>query len=151
MNNFAQITYTATSWQNAASLTISYPLGTKSYMFDTTAVQEMQVGETIYKSNTPAISFTFGAAQFQILNNTGAAINGEVKFRLALYTREPETPDGATTFLMEFPSRDLFPALGSAGKIYVDTSTNTIYRWNSTQYAFLPGMIDADTAPGDEY
>jgi hypothetical protein len=151
MNNFAEITYTATNWQNATSLTISYPLGTKSYMFDTTAVHEMQAGETIYESNTPEISFTFGAAQLQILNNTGAAINGEVKFRLALYTREPVTPDGATTFLLEFASKDLFPAIGGAGKIYVDTSTNTLYRWNSTQYAFLPGMIDADTAPGDEY
>ncbi len=151
MNNFAQITTTATGWQSAASLLVSYPLGTKSYMFDVAAIHEMQVGETIYKSNTPAFSLTFGAAQVQVLNNTGAAINGEVKFRLALYVREPEAPNGATTFLMEFPSKDLFPALGSAGKIYVDTSTNTIYRWNSTQYAFLPGMIDADTAPGDEY
>jgi hypothetical protein len=151
MNNFAQITYAATNWQNAAPLLVSYPLGTKSYMFNVTAVHEMQIGDTIYKSNGTAFSITFGAARFEITNNTGAAINGEVKFRLALYTREPEAPDGATTFLMEFPSRDLFPSLGSAGKIYVDTSTNTIYRWNSTEYAFLPGLIDADTAPGNEY
>lgn len=151
MNNFAQITYTASNWQNAATTLVSYPLGTKSYMFDVSAIQEMQVGETIYKSNTTAFSLTFGAAQFQVTNNTGATIAGEVQFRLALYVREPEAPDGATTFLMEFPSKDQFPALGSTGKIYVDTSTNTIYRWNSTGYAFLPGLIDADTATGDDY
>ncbi len=38
-----------------------------------------------------------------------------------------------------------FPATGGDATMYVDKSTNTIYRWNGTAYVSLSGMSQLDT------
>ena len=39
--------------------------------------------------------------------------------------------------ILEYESYSEFPVTGEAGKIYVDTSTNIIYRWNGTRYVAI--------------
>jgi len=150
MNDFSEIPYTATNWLHAAKVLVPYPLGTRQYMFDVAAIQEIEIAGTIFLTSGTEFSITFGAAQFEVLNNTGATIDGNVIFRLQLLLRQPTTPTGSS-FLLEFADRSLFPPLGATKTIYIDTSTNNMYRWDTTQYVFLPGLIDADTAPGDDY
>ena len=39
--------------------------------------------------------------------------------------------------VLEFPTRADFPTTGESGKIYIDTATNTPYRWTGTTYATI--------------
>lgn len=43
--------------------------------------------------------------------------------------------------VLEYTSKDNFPASGETGKIYVDTSTNTTYRWGGSNYAEISSSI----------
>lgn len=47
--------------------------------------------------------------------------------------------------LEEYAKRSLFPAIGEQDKIYVDTATNTTWRWSGTGYA----QLDAGLAIGE--
>lgn len=42
--------------------------------------------------------------------------------------------------ILEFSSFDNFPTNGESGKLYVDTSTNSIYRWSGTAYINMSSM-----------
>ena len=41
--------------------------------------------------------------------------------------------------VLEFPNSASFPAVGEAGKVYVDAGTNLTYRWSGTTYVALGG------------
>ena len=41
--------------------------------------------------------------------------------------------------VLEFPNLASFPAVGEAGKVYVDAGTNLTYRWSGTTYVALGG------------
>ena len=43
--------------------------------------------------------------------------------------------------IAEYNGSANFPATGESGKIYVDTSTNTIYRWSGSAYVQIPTSI----------
>ena len=44
--------------------------------------------------------------------------------------------------VIEAEGKDNFPETGEAGKIYLDTTTNTMYRWNETEYIEVSVTID---------
>lgn len=43
--------------------------------------------------------------------------------------------------VLEYSSQSSFPATGETGKIYVDTSTNTTYRWSGTGYVAIGSSL----------
>lgn len=43
--------------------------------------------------------------------------------------------------VLEYASRSAFPATGESGKIYLDASTNKIYRWSGSTYAVVSDTI----------
>lgn len=49
--------------------------------------------------------------------------------------------------VLEYASRSAFPATGETGKIYVDMSTNIIYRWSGSQYVEIsPSLALGETS-----
>lgn len=145
MSNYAEIIYTANNFANNTSVIINYPPGLQFYMFQPNGSHAYILGgvTTSAKNN---FEIVFGASSIQVTNTTGAALNGEITFNLALHVREPSDAVSASVLLVEHPSRDDFPALGSTGRIYVDTAENIIYRWTGERYAILPSTFDAGTA-----
>ena len=55
---------------------------------------------------------------------------------------ESQLPDYVDD-VVEYPTFADFPTKGEAGKLYVDVSTNSIYRWNGTRYAQIGGKVTA--------
>jgi len=50
--------------------------------------------------------------------------------------------------VLEYAGTSAFPAEGESGKIYVDTTANTSYRWSGTQYVQIKGDIAIGTTTG---
>ena len=44
--------------------------------------------------------------------------------------------------VVEIDGKINFPEIGEAGKIYLDTNTNIMYRWNTTEYIEISVAID---------
>ena len=49
--------------------------------------------------------------------------------------------------VVEYTSVSAFPATGETGKIYVDTTNNTIYRWGGSAYVLIPTAIAVGETP----
>ena len=57
--------------------------------------------------------------------------------------------------VLEFADKTKFPTTGDAGKIYIDCSTNTTYRWSGTRYTSIGaditlGETSSTAYPGDK-
>lgn len=50
--------------------------------------------------------------------------------------------------VLEYDTKPDFPATGEAGKIYVDKSTNTSWRWSGTSYVQIKGDLVIGTTTG---
>lgn len=53
--------------------------------------------------------------------------------------------------VIEYVNRQNFPAIGETGKIYVDTSTNTSYRWSGSTYTAIAYAINLGETSEDAY
>lgn len=72
------------------------------------------------------------------LSNKADLINGKVPSdQLPSYVDD----------VIEFPSFQEFPGIGESGKIYIDTSTNSCYRWTGSTYVEIPSAIVLDEYP----
>lgn len=49
--------------------------------------------------------------------------------------------------VVEFPSFQEFPEIGESGKIYIDISTNSCYRWSGSTYIEIQSPIELDEYP----
>ena len=67
------------------------------------------------------------------LTDAGAA-NGVATLDASGYVPTSQLPD-AVYDVLEYSAYAQFPVSGESGKLYVDTSTNGVYRWNGTAYA----------------
>ena len=50
--------------------------------------------------------------------------------------------------VLEYDSKSVFPATGEGGKIYIDTSNNTSWRWTGSTYAQTKGDLVIGTTTG---
>lgn len=72
------------------------------------------------------------------LSNKADLINGKVPSdQLPSYVDD----------VIEFPSLLNFPQIGESGKIYIDVSTNTCYRWSGSVYIEIQSPIELDEYP----
>lgn len=61
-------------------------------------------------------------------------------------TKKIQIINGASIFpksVFEYSGTDLFPEVGEEGKLYIDTSTNLMYRWDNTQYVEIKTTVNA--------
>lgn len=61
-------------------------------------------------------------------------------------TKKIQIINGASVFpksIFEYSGMDSFPDIGEEGKLYIDTSTNLIYRWDNTQYVEIKTTVNA--------
>lgn len=49
--------------------------------------------------------------------------------------------------IVEADTMSQFPARGEAGKIYIDKNTNTLYRWNGSEYISISNPKNVETTP----
>jgi hypothetical protein len=49
--------------------------------------------------------------------------------------------------VLEFPEFQNFPEIGESGKIYIDVSTNSCYRWSGSTYIEIQSPIELDEYP----
>lgn len=61
--------------------------------------------------------------------------------------------DELPSYLKLFNSKEDFPATGEAEFIYIDTSSNGMYRWDeeTKEYSFIGGSLEIGDGPGTAY
>lgn len=131
---------------NNATLTIQKN-GTTVNTFTANASSNVTANITIAKSDVGLNNVTNDA---QVKRTEMGANNGVATLDSDGKIPSSQLPSFVDDVL-EYAKKSLFPATGESGKIYVDISNNTTWRWSGSAYVQIKGDLVIGTTTGTAY
>ena len=102
-----------------------------------------ELGQDVINDSITTLYTTWSSEKINTqLSGKASLVNGKVP--------AAELP-GFVDDVVEYATTSDFPNPGEAGKLYVDLSTNTLYRWSGTVYVDIPASLALGETAGTAY